>query len=44
MDGVPEGWAAPIGDLLETYLKGKEKMSIRELSKKTAAFVPLFRD
>lgn len=44
MDGVPEQWAAPIGDLLETYLKGKEKMSIRKLSEKTAAYVNLFKD
>lgn len=33
---VPEVWAAPLGDLLETYLKGKEKLSIRELAAKTA--------
>jgi ADP-ribosylglycohydrolase len=44
MDGVPEPWAAPIGDLLETYLKGKEKLSIRKLSEKTAAYVPLFKE
>lgn len=44
MDGVPDSWAAPIGDLLETYLKGKEKLSIRKLSEKTAAYVPLFKE
>jgi len=43
MAGVPAQWADPIGDLLETYLKGKEKMSIRELSEKTAVYVSLFR-
>lgn len=33
---VPAQWADPLGDLLETYLKGKEKLSILELAKKTA--------
>ena len=33
---VPREWAEPLGDLLETYLKGKEKLSIRELAKRTA--------
>ena len=33
---VPAEWAEPLGDLLETYLKGKEKLSIRELAQKTA--------
>ena len=32
---VPEKWSAPIGDLLETYIKGKEKLSIKQLSEKT---------
>lgn len=36
MNGVPEKWAAPIGDLLETYIPGKEKLSIRELAARTA--------
>lgn len=36
MNGVPEKWARPLGDLLETYLKGKEKLSIRELAARTA--------
>jgi ADP-ribosylglycohydrolase len=43
MHFVPEKWAEPIGDKLETYLKGKELLSIRDLSEKTAAFVPMFR-
>lgn len=33
---VPEQWSGPIGDLLETYIKGKERLSIRELAEKTA--------
>jgi ADP-ribosylglycohydrolase len=33
---VPQKWAAPIGDLLETYIKGKEKLSIQKLAKETA--------
>ncbi len=36
MNGVPAKWAEPIGDLLETYIVGKEKLSIKELAKKTA--------
>ena len=36
MDGVPSKWADPIGDLLETYLPGKERLSIKGLSKLTA--------
>ena len=36
MNGVPEKWSKPLGDLLETYLKGKEKLSIRELAARTA--------
>ncbi|MFW5713695.1 MAG: ADP-ribosylglycohydrolase family protein, partial [Brevefilum sp.] len=42
MFGVPEKWADPIGDLLETYLKGKERLSIRELAQRTTGYVPLF--
>jgi ADP-ribosylglycohydrolase len=38
---VPEKWAAPLGDLLETYLKGKEKLSIRELAERTAKMAAL---
>ena len=37
MYGAPEPWAAPLGDLLETYLRGKERLSIRELAARTAA-------
>lgn len=33
---VPAEWADPIGDLLETYIKGKERLSIRELADRTA--------
>jgi len=33
---VPEQWSTPIGDLLETYIKGKEKLSIQELADRTA--------
>ncbi len=36
MHGVPRAWAAPLGDLLETYLPGKERLSIRELAERTA--------
>ena len=36
MKGVPEKWSGPLGDLLETYLKGKEQLSIRELAARTA--------
>jgi ADP-ribosylglycohydrolase len=39
MNGVPEKWANPIGDRLETYIKGKEVLSIRALSEKTAKLV-----
>ncbi len=36
MKGVPVQWSEPIGDLLETYILGKEKLSIRGLAEKTA--------
>ena len=36
INGVPKEWADPIGDLLETYLPGKERMSIKELAQQTA--------
>jgi ADP-ribosylglycohydrolase len=36
ISGVPTHWSKPIGDLLETYIKGKEKLSIRELADRTA--------
>lgn len=35
IEPVTSHWAQPLGDLLETYLKGKEKISIRELSTRT---------
>jgi ADP-ribosylglycohydrolase len=35
MKGTPAEWSTPIGDLLETYLKGKERLSIRELANRT---------
>jgi hypothetical protein len=31
---VPQKWSEPIGDLLETYIKGKERLSIRHLAEK----------
>jgi len=36
MRDVPATWADPIGDLLETYIKGKERLSIKALAEKTA--------
>jgi ADP-ribosylglycohydrolase len=36
MHGVPERWSAPLGDLLETYIPGKERLSIRQLAERTA--------
>ena len=36
MGGTPDRWSRPIGDRLETYLKGKELLSIRELAQRTA--------
>lgn len=36
MYGVPSKWADPLGDLLETYLRGKETLSIRTLAARTA--------
>ncbi len=38
---TPEKWAAPLGDTLETYVPGKEKLSIRELAARTAALARL---
>lgn len=32
---VPEAWAFPLHDRLETYIKGKELLSIRELAERT---------
>ena len=36
MKDVPAKWAEPIGDLLETYIVGKEKLSIKKLAEQTA--------
>jgi len=36
MGGVPSAWADPIGDLLETYIPGKERVSIHLLAERTA--------
>lgn len=35
MNGVPAQWADPIGDRLETYMAGKEEISIRALAERT---------
>jgi len=43
MNGVPADWADPIGDLLETYLKGKEQLSIRMLSEETVRLMGLLQ-
>lgn len=36
MRPTPEKWAAPLNDTLETYLPGKERLSIRELAARTS--------
>jgi ADP-ribosylglycohydrolase len=36
MQGVPAQWSEPLNDTLETYLPGKERLSIRELAGRTA--------
>ncbi|MCX6097386.1 MAG: ADP-ribosylglycohydrolase family protein [Caldiserica bacterium] len=36
MGGVPSVWADPIGDRLETYILGKERLSIHALAERTA--------
>jgi uncharacterized protein YvpB len=36
ISGVPDKWAEPIGDLLETYLPGKERLSIKKIAALTA--------
>jgi hypothetical protein len=41
MGGVPDSWAGPVGDTLETYLKGKEKLSIMSLAARTARLARL---
>jgi hypothetical protein len=35
MAGAPAAWADPIGDRLETYIAGKEELSIRALAERT---------
>lgn len=35
MHGAPDKWAAPLGNLLETYLRGKERLSIGALAART---------
>jgi hypothetical protein len=35
MGGTPAAWADPIGDRLETYIEGKEEVSIRALAERT---------
>jgi ADP-ribosylglycohydrolase len=41
MHGVPQRWYAPLGDLLETYIPGKERLSIRQLAARTARLARL---
>jgi len=41
MNGVPAKWTDPIGDRLETYIKGKEVLSIRALAEQTARLARL---
>jgi hypothetical protein len=36
LNPVPPAWSDPIGDLLETYIPGKERLSIRSLAQQTA--------
>jgi ADP-ribosylglycohydrolase len=36
LHGTPPQWAEPLHDTLETYLPGKERLSIRELAARTA--------
>ncbi len=43
MSGVPAQWSEPIGDLLETYIVGKEKLSIKELAQRTARLAEQYR-
>lgn len=43
MRDVPPDWANPLDDLLETYIKGKERNSIKELAGRTARLAKNFR-
>mgnify|MGYP004676892019 CR=1 FL=1 len=36
MDGIPQDWAAPFQDRLDTYVRGMEHLSIRKLAARTA--------
>ena len=36
MDGIPQDWAAPSQDRLDTYVRGMEHLSIRKLAARTA--------
>jgi len=36
MRGVPDKWSAPLGGVLETYIKGKERIAIDDLAARTA--------
>jgi len=40
---VPPAWANPIGDLLETYIKGKERLSIKAVAEMTARLAQMYR-
>jgi hypothetical protein len=39
MNGTPAQWADPLHDTLETYLRGKERISIRSLAERTSRLV-----
>ena len=39
VDIIPSKWVDPIGDVLETYLRGMERLSIKKLSEKTVLLV-----
>ncbi len=43
MHGVPDEWSNPLNDLLETYITGKEKLSIRKLAARTAHLAKIHR-
>jgi hypothetical protein len=43
MHDVPSAWAVPLGDLLETYIKGKEKLSIKALAERTATLAEKYQ-
>jgi len=41
LHGVPEKWSEPLDDLLETYLRGKERLSINQLTQRTTRLARL---